>query len=177
MEEASRLVLPDVGKGTTGFSQIVALIKRSDSIPIKSEGTRVVVNVVKSLWLLERDKEPSVDTQKKRDKAITYLLTPECAGILAALIARSNRYPILVNEGLVAMTLLSTDKRGGEFNLLQTVGIASSCLRSTGFGGTFHTNQSRCFVSCDASQYQRFFFLSPNAILSQRWPTGSAKRP
>src|SRR5258707_190827 len=104
--------------GSTGFSQILALIKRSDSIPIKSEGSRVVVNVVKSLWLLDRDKELPVDVQKQRDKAISYLITPECAGILTALIARSNRYPILVNEGLVAITLLTTHKRGGKFHNL-----------------------------------------------------------
>lgn len=116
VDQTSALVLPDVGEESTGFSQILALIKRSDSIPIKSEGSRVVVNVVKSLWLLERDKDPSVDSQKKRDKATSYLLTPECAGILAALIARSNRYPILVNEGLVAATLLSTHKRGGTYH-------------------------------------------------------------
>jgi len=113
LEQTSRLVLPDLGNDSTGFSQILALIERSDSIPIKSEGSRVVVNVVKSLWLVERDKELSDDMQKKRDKAMSYLLTPECAGILAALIARSNRYPILVNEGIIALTLLSTHNRGG----------------------------------------------------------------
>jgi len=107
--QTTRFVLPE----STGFSQILALINRSDSTPIRSEGSRVVVNVVKSLWFPERDKEVSADAQKKRDKARSYLLTPECVGILAALIARSNRYPILVNEGLVAMTLLSTHQGGG----------------------------------------------------------------
>jgi len=117
VEQTFALVLPDAGKESTGFSQILALIKRSDSIPIKSEGSRVVVNVVKSLWLLDRDKGLSADKQKKRDKAIPYLLTSECAGVLTALIARSNRYPILVNEGLVAVTLLTTHKRGGKYDL------------------------------------------------------------
>ena len=118
VEQTFALVLPDAGKESTGFSQILALIKRSNSVSIKSEGSRVVVNVVKSLWLLEREKELSVDIQKKRDRAISYLLTSECVGILTALIARSNRYPILVNEGLVAITLLTTHKRGGKYHFI-----------------------------------------------------------
>jgi hypothetical protein len=113
VEQTFALVLPTEGNDTTGFSQILALIKRSDSVPVKSEGSRVVVNVVKSLWLLERGKDLSEDTQKKREKAVSTVLTNQCAQILTALVARSNKYPILVNEGIVAITLLSTHKQGG----------------------------------------------------------------
>lgn len=113
LDHTFALVLPRVDNNPTGLSQILALIKRSDSISIKSEGSRVLVNVVKSLWFSERTLGPSEERQKKKDQCISILLTPECATTLTALIARSNRYPILVNEGIVAISLLSTHKLGG----------------------------------------------------------------
>jgi len=136
VEQTFALVLPTEGNDTTGFSQILALIKRSDSVPVKSEGSRVVVNVVKSLWLLERGKDVSEDTQKKREKAVSIVLTTQCAQILAALVARSNKYPILINEGIVAITLLSTHKQGGmQFNNLHCCLLSfssrSTCVRCT----------------------------------------------
>ncbi len=124
VEQTFELVLPTEGNDTTGFSQILALIKRSDSVPVKSEGSRVVVNVVKSLWLLERGKDLSEDTQKKREKAVSIVLTMQCAQILTALVARSNKYPILVNEGIVAITLLSTHKQGGMHLIIYTAAFS-----------------------------------------------------
>lgn len=106
-------MLPSDKQTSTGFSQILALVKRTDSIPIKSEGSRVVVNVVKSLWQVERETKESEERQQRRDAAVALVLTRECANILTGLIGRSNKYPILVNEGIVAITLLSTHKLGG----------------------------------------------------------------
>jgi hypothetical protein len=111
------LVLPNGDNNPTGLSQILALVNRSDSISIKSEGSRVLVNVVKSLLFSERTLDPSDERQKKRDQCISILLTPQCAKTLTSLIARSNRYPILVNEGIVAISLLSTHKLGGRTDL------------------------------------------------------------
>ncbi|KAF8959042.1 hypothetical protein BDZ97DRAFT_2045486 [Flammula alnicola] len=113
LDHTFALVLPNDKNRPTGLSQILALIKRSDSVSIKSEGSRVLVNVVKTLWFSERTLDASDDRQKKRDQCISILLTPECATILTGLIARSNKYPILVNEGIVAISLLSTHKLGG----------------------------------------------------------------
>jgi len=127
VEQTFALVLPGEGNEPTGLSQILALIRRSDSVPVKCEGSRVVVNVVKSLWLLDRDQKISEDMQKKREKAISIVLTVECIGILTSLIGRSNRYPILVNEGLVAITLLSTHQRGGKL-LLPSLNICLMIL-------------------------------------------------
>ena len=53
------------------------------------------------------------EKKKKREQCISILLTEECATILTDLIARSNKYPILVNEGIVAISLLATHKLGG----------------------------------------------------------------
>lgn len=103
--------------------QILALVSRSDNVTIKSEGTRVLVNVVKSLWSYSPFKvsagdkivhaQPDTEKQLKKEMSISQLFTPECAFALASLVGRSGRYPILVNEGIVAMSLLSTRKEAG----------------------------------------------------------------
>ncbi|EGN93229.1 hypothetical protein SERLA73DRAFT_64433 [Serpula lacrymans var. lacrymans S7.3] len=103
---------------STGLSQILALVKRSDTVAVKSEGTRVLVNVIKSLWSSDPSQQDSQaeevkDRQLKREMAIEALLTPSCTEALAGLIGRSMKYPILINEGVVALSLLSTHRNGG----------------------------------------------------------------
>ncbi|KAF9532936.1 hypothetical protein CPB83DRAFT_784211 [Crepidotus variabilis] len=117
LEHTFALTLQSDNDTPTGFSQIIALIKRSESVSARSEGSRVVVNVVKSLWQVDREAKEPEQRQKKRDAAVALVLTRECAGILASLISRSNKYPILVNEGIVANTLLSTHKLGAQLVL------------------------------------------------------------
>ena len=112
------LVLQNSDDRPTALSQILALIKRSDSIPIKSEGTRVLVNVIKSLWYNERGVESSDERQKKKDACMTAVLTKECASTLTNLIWRSGKYPVLVNEGIVAITLLCTHPAGGKQHII-----------------------------------------------------------
>ncbi|KAF9480122.1 hypothetical protein BDN70DRAFT_878010 [Pholiota conissans] len=109
LDHAFALVLPTDKDQPTGLLQILALVKRSDSVSIKSEGSRVLVTVVKTVWLSERITDQQ---QKKREQCMSILLTAECAKILTGLIARSNKYPLLVNEGIVAISLLSTHKVG-----------------------------------------------------------------
>ncbi|PPR03530.1 hypothetical protein CVT24_007016 [Panaeolus cyanescens] len=113
----------------TGLTQILALIKRSDSVSIKSEGSRVLVNVVKTLWYTERAPTTmSEERQKKRDECVARILTPEYTTALTSLIARSNRYPILVNEGIVAITLLSTHRLGAPLVLQALIVPLNSSL-------------------------------------------------
>jgi hypothetical protein len=118
--------LPD---GTvTGLSQILHLIKRTENIATKSEGTRVLVNIIKTLWLGENRNTPSeiasptvmsgtseevFEKQQKRQAAIRSVTTLEIVSALSALVARSRRHPVLVNEAIVALSLLSTTKDGG----------------------------------------------------------------
>lgn len=103
---------------STGLSQLLALVKRSDIVAIKSEGTRILVNLIRSLWTNERRDEPTSEEeqqtrQQKRLKAMDALLTPACAEALAALIGRSAKHLILINEGVVASSLLSMHRDGG----------------------------------------------------------------
>jgi hypothetical protein len=104
---------------STGLSQLLSLVKRSDTVAIKSEGTRIIVNLIRSLWTNEHkdeqgSKEELQARQQKRTKAMDTLLTPPCAEALAALIGRSTKHVVLVNEGVVASSLLSMHRDGGE---------------------------------------------------------------
>lgn len=99
-------------QATTALNQILALTRRSDSVAVKSEGTRVAVNAIKAVWSSE-----AANAGEGRSKAMAALLTPESVMALAQLLGRSKKYPILVNESVVALTLLSTHSVGGTFTL------------------------------------------------------------
>ncbi|KAF8902129.1 hypothetical protein CPB84DRAFT_1729336 [Gymnopilus junonius] len=113
LDHTFALVLPSGGTHPSGLSQLLALIKRSESVSIKSEGSRVLVNIVKSLWVSDRASDGSEERQHKREQTISLVLTADFVTTLATLIGRSNKYPVLVNEGIVALSLLSTHKLGG----------------------------------------------------------------
>ena len=104
------LVLPDEPRSP--LRQILDLVQRSDSIAVKSEGTRVLVNAVKSLWSTD-PKNLDEDRAKKREATIAAVVTEPCVSALARLIGRSKRYPTLINEGVVALSLISTHANGG----------------------------------------------------------------
>lgn len=89
----------------------MALVQRSNSVAVKSEGTRVIVNAVKALWAADASSDATL-AQRKKD-ATNLLVTPANAAALAQLIGRSRKYPILVNEGVVALSLMSTHQSGG----------------------------------------------------------------
>lgn len=124
-------MLPSVDEVPSGLSQILSLVKRADTVTVKSEGTRVLVNVVKSLWSGDIIGTPvitmsspiadgSVDTvalagkERQKQDSMKAVITMPCAIALASLVGRSAQFPLLVNEGVVALTLLSTQKTGGK---------------------------------------------------------------
>ena len=92
--------------------QILDLVRRSDSIATKSEGTRVLVNAVKSLWSTD-PKNLDEERVKRREITMKAIVTEPCVSALARLIGRSKRYPTLINEGVVALSLISTHPNGG----------------------------------------------------------------
>ncbi|KAF5391423.1 hypothetical protein D9757_001930 [Collybiopsis confluens] len=139
VENAYRLVLPpedEVPVPPSGLSQILALVKRANAVTVKSEGTRVLVNVVKSLWssdiigspintatssIANGTVEDSAEKERKKQLCIKAVLTPQCATTLANLVGRSAQFPLLVNEGVVALTLLSTHTTGAPLVLKATL--------------------------------------------------------
>ncbi|TFK76491.1 hypothetical protein BDN72DRAFT_885218 [Pluteus cervinus] len=118
LEHTFALVLPPKGSppnAPTGLQTLLQLIERSDSFPIKSEGTRILVNVVKTLWSCDvgtKDSDKAAEIQAQRRLAMNAVLTSECAAALSQLVSRSAKYPILINEGVLAMSFFSTNKTG-----------------------------------------------------------------
>ncbi|CAL1704860.1 unnamed protein product [Somion occarium] len=119
VENSFALVLPESSQPpeSTALQQTLVLVRRSDSIAVKSEGTRVLVNAIKSLWSPDAlsSKDPTF-VQKRKD-AINVVANQVCAAALAQLIGRSKKYPLLINEGVVALSLLSTHANGGQIVL------------------------------------------------------------
>ncbi|CDO70798.1 hypothetical protein BN946_scf184798.g114 [Trametes cinnabarina] len=103
------ILAPDSG---SPLQRILELVRRSDSIAVKSEGTRVLVNAVKTLWSTD-PKTLDEEKVKKREAAMKAVVTEQCVSALARLIGRSKRYPTLINEGMVALSLVSTHPSGG----------------------------------------------------------------
>ncbi|KAG8862014.1 hypothetical protein FRB96_002457 [Tulasnella sp. 330] len=120
-------------EGDSALDLILDLVRRSDSIGLQSEGTRVLVNVVKCLFSSTSKRpngaEPAVNSSagsstelsirttdltssRERQQAIDRLATLDSVELLTDMVGRSGRYPILLNEGVVALTLLSSASAG-----------------------------------------------------------------
>ena len=91
------------------LEQITELVRRAETIIVKSEGTRVLGNAIKTVFADLSSADPS------RKAARGAVLTPENANALAALAGRSKKYPMLINEAVVALSFLTTQERGSEF--------------------------------------------------------------
>ncbi|KAI5122938.1 hypothetical protein M0805_006820 [Coniferiporia weirii] len=106
------LNVDDNQSSTSCLSQVLALSSRSDSVPVRSEGARVLVNVIKSLCSSTGDLHES-----HRQLAIQAVTSLESAKTLARLLGRSEKHVILLNEAIVAMMLLIHQPKGAIFIL------------------------------------------------------------
>ncbi|EJD53028.1 hypothetical protein AURDEDRAFT_110826 [Auricularia subglabra TFB-10046 SS5] len=121
LDNALRLVLPELPKDAdpsqpapaSGMELILALVTRSDNISIKSEGTRVLATNIKTLYTAEGD----ASVARRRRQAIDTVTTFDAASSLAALLCRSRKFPILLNEAVLAMTLLAHHSSGASYVL------------------------------------------------------------
>ena len=109
MENTIELVTVPEGSGSGSLlDQILALVKRSDSIVVKSEGTRVLVNAIKSLC------STSSEQDAKQKAAIRTISNPDSATRLAQMLGRSKKFPVLVNEAVMALLLIAFQRDGGK---------------------------------------------------------------
>lgn len=122
VEHALATALPPPGADSnykTALQKIMALVSRSDSVPIKSEGTRVLVNVIRTVLMRRTVSVKSDDPEfhlrqgKEKQRAVEAILTTANVNALALFLARSGKFPILINEGIVGFNLLVTQKAGG----------------------------------------------------------------
>ena len=115
VDNSLTVCLPDLPalSERTLLDHVLDLGRRSNSTAIKSESTRVAVNIIKSLWASDvSSADPTV--KEKREAARKALVSIPTANALAQLIGRSRKYPMLVNEGVIALTLVSTGENGGK---------------------------------------------------------------
>ncbi|GAA5975022.1 hypothetical protein JCM5350_004548 [Sporobolomyces pararoseus] len=89
---------------------ILALIKRSDELQLRSESTRVLINLVRSLFSTSESPSEKESVEIARE---TVLQKEEIVTAISEQVRLSEKYPILVNEGIVALSLLSGGT-GGE---------------------------------------------------------------
>jgi len=91
----------------SALEQIMELVRRADTVTVKSEGTRVLGNAIKALFADLSSTDP------RRKMARKAVVTSENANALAALIGRSKKYPMLINEAVVALSFLTAHEHGG----------------------------------------------------------------
>ncbi|KAE8259223.1 hypothetical protein A4X13_0g1160 [Tilletia indica] len=116
-----------LGSGTGGggkaLEKLLGLIEESEDVPVRMEGTRVLVYVIKALWA-SSPPTTSIDPETiQRARKILTTAFPSSSTdeqdrahavrlALARMIRSAGKYPVLVNEGVVALTLLASESEG-----------------------------------------------------------------
>ncbi|CDU22695.1 uncharacterized protein SPSC_01325 [Sporisorium scitamineum] len=115
---AVRFVGGDKGSSSHGdpLNALIDMIKRIDDVPTKMEATRVLVNVVKSLWTSARSSSSDVEAFSEEAvlAARSRTVRRDVIQALAEMVRTSPKYPVLVNEGIIALTLVGSEKIGAE---------------------------------------------------------------
>ncbi|BGP32744.1 hypothetical protein JCM10296v2_004528 [Rhodotorula toruloides] len=82
---------------------LLSLRTRVDDLRLRSESTRAVANLVRTLFAAPSDDAATEQVKPGWEK----LTNRSVAGSLAEMVRMSQRYPVLVNEGVVGLTLLA----------------------------------------------------------------------
>ncbi|KIS69362.1 uncharacterized protein UMAG_11926 [Mycosarcoma maydis] len=105
------------GRGPLALNALIDMVERIDDVPTKMEATRVLVNVVKSLWT----STPHRNGGKSNDMSEQVILAArrkvvrrDVLQALAEMVRTSPKYPVLVNEGIIALTLVGSETTGAE---------------------------------------------------------------
>lgn len=114
MENAMRLVNGETGSATA-LNALIDMVQRIDDVPTKMEATRVLVNVVKSLWTSARSTPASQALSEEAVlEARRKVVRRDVIQALAEMVRTSPKYPVLVNEGIIALTLVGSERMGAE---------------------------------------------------------------
>jgi hypothetical protein len=111
---------------STPIDRILALVSRTDDVRLRSEATRVLVNIVRSLFstkslgmaelaaaspitpTLHSSSGSSLDTEEvMKRRGRPRVARREVAVALSEMVRLSERYPLLINEAIVGLTLLA----------------------------------------------------------------------
>lgn len=107
---------------STPIDGILSLISRTNDVRLQCEATRLLVNIVRSLYSSRSITSPvtpsalgGLEMGLAKAKARSIIESNE--GVVEAIseiVRTGEKYPMLVNEGIVALTLLSTTESGGQ---------------------------------------------------------------
>ncbi|GAA5873186.1 hypothetical protein JCM16303_006965 [Sporobolomyces ruberrimus] len=92
---------------------ILALIKRTDELQLRSESTRILINLVRSLFSTSDSTSSHLNQQDPTESGrFAIVSNGEVVSAISEQVRLSEKYPVLVNEGIVALSLLAGS--GGE---------------------------------------------------------------
>jgi len=113
-----------VGDGIGGFfltseegvqeqplDRVLGLISRTEDLPTRLEGTRILVNSIKGLWSASANQNITQEQISKSKEAFTQTQVVSC---LTEMLVNGIKYPILINEAMIALTLLASGDEGCE---------------------------------------------------------------
>lgn len=102
---------------TSGVDQLIALVQRSDSVVVKSEGTRVIGYCVKSLWKKDASSMGTQNFDSRVQEGRVSLSEAPVVRTLAHLLVTGQKHGILLNESTFSLTLIANHDRGGMYVL------------------------------------------------------------
>ncbi|CAO1627484.1 unnamed protein product [Sympodiomycopsis kandeliae] len=123
---------------------LLDLIERTDDMPSRLEATRVLVNLIRTLWSSKTTMAAPTSQQESINKSRSLLCSQRVVEALCEMLKASGKFAVLLNEGLVALTLLaastptssnSDQVDGTQFDEERAEMIASSLLAANGVSG------------------------------------------
>ncbi|GEM07836.1 GTP binding protein [Rhodotorula toruloides] len=96
---------------------ILSLSSRTDDLRLRSESTRVIANLVRTLFAAPSEVAATEQVKVGREE----LTSREVVSVLAEMVRTSERYPGLVNEGVVGLTLLAGSGEKGAVLVLEAL--------------------------------------------------------
>lgn len=112
----------DIEGQKSSLSGILSLISRTNDVRLQCEATRLLINIVRSLYSSRSITSPvtpsalgGLEMGLAKGKARSIIEGSEgVVDAISEIVRTGEKYPILVNESIVALTLLSTTENGGE---------------------------------------------------------------
>lgn len=89
-------------------NEVIAVIKRVDTPAVGFEASRIFANSIKSL----------TSDQNKHIEAVARLSQPDVIEVFVALLRRTVKYPLLTNDAIISLALVTTFGPDGSGELL-----------------------------------------------------------
>ncbi|GAA5936520.1 uncharacterized protein JCM15063_001909 [Sporobolomyces koalae] len=102
--------LSPTNSDSSPLDRILALIKRTDELQLRSESTRILINLIRTFFSASSTGPTESQAIQLAKESIAG--NAEIVEAVSEQVRLSGKYPVLVNEGIVALSLLSTS--GGE---------------------------------------------------------------